>query len=57
MDRSKKAQAAMSGLSCFHRTDQDDTSRAGTNDQVIKVLTEMNDLQQFENNNSRRESV
>jgi hypothetical protein len=37
--------------------DQDDTSRVGNNDQEIKVLKEMNELQDFENENWSRGSV
>jgi hypothetical protein len=47
------ARAAMSGF-CFPRIDQGDTSRLGTNDQEMKVLTEMNELQEFENDNWNR---
>jgi len=40
--------AAMSGLFCFHRLDQDELAQVGK-DQEIKALSEMNEMQQFEN--------
>jgi hypothetical protein len=37
-----------------NRMDQDDTSRVGSTDQEIRVLKEMNELQDFENENWSR---
>lgn len=45
----------MSGLFCFHRIDHNDCSRVGGRDQEMKVLMEMNDLEQ--EHNQYRESL
>jgi len=42
------------GLLFSNRMDQDETSRVGGGDQEMKVLTEMNELQEFENENWSR---
>ena len=47
----------MSGPFGFHRFDQDEPARVGGGDQEMKVLNEMNELQEFENDNWSRGTV
>lgn len=55
--RSNDPQRRSSTMESMNRMDQDETSRVGSNDQEMKVLREMNELQQFENDNWNRETV
>ena len=50
-----KQPGQMAARFCFHRLDQDEPAQAGK-DQQMNVLQEMNDLQDFENGDSREES-
>jgi hypothetical protein len=54
--RLQDPQQRSSTMDSINRLDQDETSRVGSGDQEMKVLREMNELQQFENENWSGES-
>jgi hypothetical protein len=44
-------------MESINRADQDEPSRVGTNDQEMKILRDINELQDFENDNWSRGTV